>query len=438
MVKAAIPARLFARIEPYGHLAEAVLAQAWNGFPARDLKVIGVTGTDGKTSTCSLITQMLRQAGCKVAMLTTVAVDYGDGAGERPNQTRLTTTGAMSIAKTLRRIRSSGAEWLVLETTSHALAQYRTWGVPYSVAVLTNISHEHLDYHGTFERYLAAKRRLFELTDNHKTGLRAGVINADDPQADNFVSAVSNPLTYGIKKGELRAHSIKLTAAGSRYTAKIGRQQYRIQCHLPGSFNVSNSLAAVGVGHVLGLTKEQIEQGIAALESVKGRMTRIDEGQEFEVIVDYAHTPDSFKKIFSELKPVTRGRLICVFGSAGRRDELKRTKQGFIAGQYCDVVIITEEDDRDCDGWEIMREIAEGAKTAGMVEDQDLLLIHQREAAVQRAVTIAKKGDLVLLLGKGHESNILTNGPGGPGSMVKRPYNEITVARQAVNKRLGR
>lgn len=434
IVKKLIPGQLFKTIEPFGHLAEAIIAQTLNGFPARDLKVIGVTGTDGKTSTSTLITQMLRDAGYKVAMMTTIAVDYGDGAGEQANNTRLTTVGAMQLAKTLKRIKNSGAEWLVLETTSHALAQHRNWGVPYQLAVLTNISHEHLDYHGTFENYVAAKRMLFEQCDRNKKGLRLGVINADDPQASVFASAISSSLMYGVDHGELKASNIKLTPAGSRFTAKLGKQEWRIELHLPGSFNIYNALAAIGVGQAIGLTKQQVEQGIASLKSVEGRMARIDEGQNFEVIVDYAHTPESFKKIFEEVKPITKGRLITVFGSAGRRDEAKRAKQGRLAGDYSDFVIVTEEDDRDCDGQEILDQIAGGAVEAGKVKGQNLLLIHQREQAVAKAIDLARPGDTVLLLGKGHEKSILTNGPAGVGTQTKRDYDEVKVARQAINR----
>lgn len=434
IVKKLIPSGLFKTVEPFGHLTEAVIAQSLNGFPARKLKVIGVTGTDGKTSTSTLITQMLRSSGYKVAMMTTIAVDYGDGAGEQANKTRLTTVGAMELAKTLKKIKNSGTEWLVLETTSHALAQHRNWGVPYHLAVLTNISHEHLDYHGSFENYVAAKRMLFEQCNKNKNGLRLGVINADDAKAGVFASAVDSSVMYGVDSGELRASNVKLTPAGSQFSAKLDDKQWDIKLHLPGSFNVYNALAAVGAGQAIGLSKQQIEQGIDSLKSVEGRMARINEGQDFEVIVDYAHTPESFKKIFEEVKPITKGRLITVFGSAGRRDEAKRAKQGRVAGEYSDIVIITEEDDRDCDGQEILIQIAEGVIEAGKQKGEELLLIHNREQAVTEAIKLANTGDIVLLLGKGHEKSILTNGPEGVGSLVKRDYDEVKVARKAIAK----
>lgn len=457
LVKKLIPTSLFRSIEPMGHLAEAMLEQTVAGFPAKRLKVIGVTGTDGKTSTCTLITQMLRENGYKVAMLTTISVDYGDGKGEQANPSRMTTMGSKQLVRQLKKIKAAGAEWLVLETTSHALAQHRVWGVPYYLAVMTNMSHEHLDYHGTFERYRDAKRMLFKMTNKNKKGLRTGIVNADDATADLFASDVTTPISYGIQAGQIRASDIKLTPAGSRYTVNVPSSgqdsqpiEYHIECHIPGSFNVYNSLAALCAGRAIGLTKEQIEKGIGSLRAVEGRMTAINEGQTFGLIVDYAHTPESFEKIFHELRPVTSSRMIAVFGSAGRRDEAKRARQGEVAGRLCDVVIVTEEDDRDIDGQEILEQIAGGAEQAGKKRDQNLFLIHKREDAVQKAIDIAMPGDTVVLLGKGHEKSILGNGPKAaelrerpqddtdPERVVKRDYDEVTVARAAVRKKLGK
>jgi UDP-N-acetylmuramoyl-L-alanyl-D-glutamate--2,6-diaminopimelate ligase len=456
VVKKLIPANLFSDIEPYGHLAEAMIEQAITGFPARGLKIIGVTGTDGKTSTSTIITQMLRHAGLKVAMMTTISIDYGDGV-EHPNPTRLTSLGSAQLIKSLKKVKQAGAEWLVLETTSHALAQHRVWGVPYSIGVMTNVGHEHLDYHRTFERYRDAKKMLFEHVNANKKGLQVGIANADDPSGELFAKAVKNPVLYGVDKGGLRAANIKLTPSGSIYSAivmshelrvKSEENSYQITCHLPGSFNVYNSLAAVAVGRAVGLTKTQIEQGIASLRSVEGRMTRVDEGQDFDVIVDYAHTPESFEKVFKEVKPLVKGKLIVLFGSAGRRDVEKRAQQGEMAGKYGDVVIVTEEDDRDIDGQEIMEQIASGSSQAGKIKDKDLFLVHEREMAVEFAVKLAKTGDMILMLGKGHEKSILSNGPKAaeyrsrpqddldPERVIKRDYDEVKVAQEAIKSEL--
>jgi UDP-N-acetylmuramoyl-L-alanyl-D-glutamate--2,6-diaminopimelate ligase len=448
LAKRLIPISLFKALVPYWHMLKSVYHQTAAGFPARGMTVIGVTGTDGKTSTSTLITQMLRNSGKKVAMMTTISVDYGDGRGLQANPTRLTTFSADQLVKALKKMKQSGVEYLVLEVTSHALHQRRVWGVPFSIAVFTNLGHEHLDYHGTFEHYRDAKRLLFQATNKNKKGLRTGVFNADDGVAEYFARDIAHPLGYGRDHGGLRATNVKLSPLGSKYVAKIADEAYQIECNVPGSFNVYNSLAAVGVGRALGLTDKQIEEGIASLKEVEGRMTKIDEGQDFAVIVDYAHTPESFDKIFAEVKPLAQNRLICVFGSAGRRDEEKRAKQGAIAGKWCDIVIVTEEDDRDIDGEEIMRQIVSGAESSGKILNKDVLMVHKREEAVQMAINAAKSGDLVILLGKGHEKSILHNGPqaaelrhlpqddGDERRVLKRAYDEVTVARQAIQNKV--
>ncbi len=408
-VKKVIPRELFRSIEPLGHKAEAILTQTKLGFPAKGLNIIGVTGTNGKTSTCFMIHRMLVDAGYKVGLMTTVA--YGVGDDIKPQVAHMTTSGPAVLLGRIKQMRAQGAEWIILETTSHALAQHRVWGIPYSLVVMTNVTHEHLDYHRTFERYRDAKRLLFKHANSNKNGLRTGVLNADDPSAHLFASDIAHPISYGLKAGDLRAKNIKLTPAGSQYIVEIGSDKYNITCHLPGSFNVANSLAAVGVGRALGLSVKQIEQGIAALHRVEGRMDHIDEGQDFSVIVDYAHTPDSFEKLFKDMRPLVKGKLIVLFGSAGRRDEAKRAVQGELAGKYADEVIITEEDDRDIDGQEIMEHIASGAKKSGKQQGKDLFLVHDRPEAIAFAFKRAKKDDVVMLLGKGHEKDILRNGP---------------------------
>jgi UDP-N-acetylmuramoyl-L-alanyl-D-glutamate--2,6-diaminopimelate ligase len=424
--KKLIPPAVFERVEPAGHLAEAVGYNVLNGFPARGMKVIGVTGTNGKTSTCFMIHKMLSQAGIKTGLMTTVA--YGVDDDIRPQVHHMTNVPVPELMQRLKWMKSQGIEWLVLETTSHALAQHRIWGVPYSVAVMTNVTHEHLDYHKTFERYRDAKRMLFKLANKNRQGLRTGIINADDPSASLFAADVARPVLYGLEGAEnatIVAKNVELTPDFVRYQAVTDDESYDITCRVPGSFNVSNSLAAVGVGRTLGLSKQQIEQGIAALEGVEGRMTNIDEGQDFSVIVDFAHTPDSFEKLFRDLKSVVKGKLIVMFGSAGRRDEAKRAVQGKLAGEYADEVVITEEDDRDVDGLTIMNEIAAGAEEAGKVRDRDLFLVHDRTEAINFAIGRAQRGDTVLLLGKGHEKTIeRANG--------ENPWDEIATAHQAL------
>ncbi|MFZ1323654.1 MAG: UDP-N-acetylmuramyl-tripeptide synthetase [Candidatus Saccharimonadales bacterium] len=427
LLKKLLPASLFKKIEPTGHLLEAMLLHALHGFPARNLKVIGVTGTNGKTTTTFMIHKMLVEAGYKAGIMSTVA--YGVGDDIHPQIHHMTNVPVRELIGRLKWMRGQGVDWIVLETTSHALAQNRVWGIPYSIAVMTNVTHEHLDYHGTFENYRDAKRKLFKLADKNKKGLRMGIINAEDPSATLFGGDIKRNVTYGQHLGELRAQNVKLTSGGSRYKAVYRGDELRIECHIPGEFNVYNSLAAVAVGGVLGLNKEQIERGIAALRRVEGRMDPVNEGQDFDVIVDFAHTPDSFEKLFKDLRPVVKGKLIVLFGSAGRRDEAKRAIQGRLAGEYADEVIITEEDDRDIDGNEIMDMIAGGAEEAGKIRDKDLFLILDRPGAIKFAVSRAQKGDTLLLLGKGHEKTI-------ERADGEHPWDEISTVRAALRERL--
>lgn len=424
-VKRLIPRGWFIALEPYGHLVEAVVFNILYGFPGRGLKVIGVTGTNGKTTTSFLIHRMLHEAGYKTGLMSTVG--YGVGDDIKPQLQHMTSVTVPNLMRRLRYMRQQKVDYLVLETTSHALAQHRIWGVPYSVAVLTNITHEHLAYHRTFERYRAAKRELFKLANRNKAGLRTGVINADDPNADYFAQAIQTVVTYGTKHGELRASKVKLGGTGVSYEVKAGSDTYHITTQLPGSFNVDNSLAALAVGRVLGLRVEQIEQGIAALASVEGRMTPIKEGQDFDVIVDYAHTPDSYKKLFKDIRPVVKGKLIVLFGSLGGGDMAKRPQQGHLAGTYADEVIVCEEDDREEDGQVIMEDIAVAVEKAGKVRNKNLFLIHDRTEAINFAIKRAQKGDTVLLLGKGHEKTIERNDG-------EHPWDEIATAHAALKR----
>lgn len=426
IVKSVIPKKLFTKIEPAGHLVESVIANVRYGFPARRVRVIGVTGTNGKTTTTFFIQRMLHEAGVKAALTSTVA--YGIGADIKKQAEHITTAKAGVLQRRIKEFARQGAEWVVVETSSHSLAQNRVWGIPYEIGVLTNLTHDHLEYHGTFESYREAKRRLFKIVNKH--GLRFGVVNSEDPSASLFADTVANSISYGLKRGDITASNIKLTSEGSTYTAKVGKDTYKITINIPGEFNVYNSLAALAVGRKLGLTKEQIEHGLAALTGVEGRMNAIDEGQQFKVLVDFASTPDGFEKFFSSVRPLVKGKLVAVFGSAGRRDESKRAEQGRIAGRYADVIIATEEDDRDEDGMRILEQIAEGATESGKVRDTSLHLVHNREEAIAFALRqVSEEDDMVVLLGKGHE-NTLERADGD------YPWNESEVARKAIRELL--
>lgn len=380
---------------PY-HIGKAAFWGMRYGFPGRRLKVIGVTGTNGKTTTSFMIWKMLNNAGHKAGVMTTV----GWGVDEIHEQMEhMTTVDSGTLNKRIKAIADAGAEYLVLELTSHAMAQHRSLGIPIDVAVMTNVTHEHLDYHKTFEKYRDAKRKLFKQA-------KFGVVNADDPSAAYFEVDVKEFMSYGIENGELKAAKIKLLPDGVEYVIPAEKNM-KIKTQIAGNFNVYNSLACVAVGKRLGLTEKEIKDGIFALKEVEGRMVTIDEGQDFTAIMDYAHTPDSFEKLLPDMKKATTGRLIVMFGSAGgRRDPSKRKPMGEIAGKYADIVILTEEDDRDTPGEEILEQIAEGARENGKKDDKNLFKILDRPTAILEACKVAKKGDTVLFLGKGNEKTI--------------------------------
>lgn len=419
-VKKIIPVNLFRQIEPTGHLLESVVANIRYGFPSKNMHVIGVTGTNGKTTTTFLIHRMLTEAGYKSAMMSTVA--FGIGNDIKQQNEHVTTAAAGKLQKQLRDFKRAGVEWLVLETSSHSLAQYRVWGVPYQIAVMTNVTGDHLDYHGTFDNYLNAKKRLFKIAGKNKHGF--GVVNADDSSSAEFVKCVPKTMTYGIGKGQVAASDVKLSSDGSTFIATAGQDKYNISINIPGEFNVSNALAAITVGREVGLNVEQIENGIAALEGVEGRMSVVSEGQSFKVIVDFASTPDAFDKLFESVRPATKGKLVAVFGSAGRRDASKRAVQGKIASRYCDEVVLTEEDDRDVDGNEILAQIASGAEKVGKIKDKDMFLILDREEAIKFALSrVSNADDTVVLLGKGHEKTI-------ERADGEHCWNEIEIAKK--------
>ena len=447
-------------VKPW-HLAQAVAASTKYDFPAKKLRVIGVTGTNGKTTTCFMIWKMLNEAGRKAGLLTTVAwggvggdetdvVDEGEDARHLHRQFEHMTTERVEVLnQRMRAVADAKAEFLVLEVTSHALSQFRTWGVPVEIAVFTNLTHEHLDYHKTMERYRAAKLKLFKQAEY-------GVVNADDENGIYYeaVFAPGHYSSYGIKNGQIRAKSVKLAENGISYScgdisgfgdySSGDIKELKIRTQIPGIFNVYNSLAAVAVGLKVGLTGKQIEQGIAALTAVEGRMTRIREGQDFEVIVDYAHAPDALEKVFRSVKPAQRAgaasgrkssrqlgpgrRIIAVHGGAGRRDSSTRALRGEILGRESDVVIITEDDSRDEDPRKIAAQFVEGAEKAGKRMGEDLFVELDRRKAIEKAIKMARKGDLVLILGKGHEKTILRK----EGAVA---FEDIKVAREILKKR---
>lgn len=412
---------LIEAVKPPLHRLESVLHHVVRGFPLKGMKAIGVTGTDGKSTTCLMIAQMLRENGFKVGLITTVHVDYGEGEG--PSPTSQTTPGVGMLLSMFKRMKQNGVEWVVVETSSHALDQGRVWGVPYEIAVMTNVTHEHLDYHGTFERYRDAKRRLFRQTDLNRAGKRIGIVNADDPSANLFKGDIKHPVTYGIDGGDLRATDIKLTSGGSRFKAGYQGRELRIECHIPGRFNVYNSLAAAAVGGAVGLTKDQIEKGIASLLRVPGRMERVQAGQGFEVIVDYAVTAEALRNVLTAVRSTTKGKIHLVFGATGDRDKAKRPAMGKAAAELADEIYLTDDETYTEDPELIRNAVLEGIRHAdGMPKTR---VLPDRREAISEAVKAAKPGDTVLLTGIGHQKYRNMGGQ-------KVEWDEREVAREAI------
>ena len=399
---------------PYHWLKSAIYGVV-NGFPAKQLRVIGVTGTNGKTTTCFMIWKMLNEAGHKTGLMTTVG--WGVEKVEKQIE-HMTTVDCAQMNERIKKIVEAGAEFLVLEVSSHALSQFRDLGIDFEIAVMSNVTHDHLDYHRTFERYRDAKRKLFKKA-------RFGVVNADDPSAKLFREDVPAGVTYGIEKGDIRAVDVKLKTDGVEY--KIKGTDVKIKTQIAGQFNVYNSLAAACVGKRLGLNDKEISKGIQALDAVEGRMMTIDEGQNFTLMIDFAHTPDAFEKLFDSIRGTVKGRVIALHGAAGRRDETTRAIRGEIMGREADIVIVTEDDSRDEPVEKIAQMIAEGAEKEGKVLDKDLFIETERPKAIELACKLAKKGDLVLLLGKGHEKTLFRNS----GEI---DYLEEREARKALKK----
>ncbi|MBQ3441474.1 UDP-N-acetylmuramoyl-L-alanyl-D-glutamate--2,6-diaminopimelate ligase [Candidatus Saccharibacteria bacterium] len=397
---------------PY-HFAQSAIAGVKYHFPGKNLRVIGITGTNGKTTTAFMVWQMLNHAGFKTGLMTTVAWGVNK---LKPELGHMTTVDAFTLNSRIADIKNQGAEFLVLEVTSHALAQFRTLGIPIEIAVFTNLTHDHLDYHKTLTKYRAAKGKLFKKA-------KFSILNADDSATKYYQTLAQEYTTYGIKSGQNRAESLKLTVNGVKYS--LG--DINIETKIPGEFNVYNSMAAALVGQKLGLTPKQIHDGIKSLEAVEGRMNIIDEGQPFTVIVDYAHAPDALEKVFDSVKD-HKGRIISVHGGAGRRDPSTRPIRGAILAQHSDIVIITEDDSRDEDPEAIAAGFIKGAEKHGKVMNKDLFKELDRGKAIALAIKMAKKGDLVLILGKGHEKTILrADGP--------HDFEDIKVAQKLLKAR---
>ena len=397
--------------------------------PGSALGVIGVTGTDGKTTTTYLIDVILRRAGYRTGMIGTVAVRIGDRIIE--HDTRQTTPESLEIQRLLARMRDSGVEWSVTEATSHGLVLHRLDDVPIDIAVVTNITREHLDFHGTIDAYRRAKARLLEaaVRSRDRDYPHAAVLNADDEGARSIAGwADGIPTLWYSRRGanaDVVAEDVHLDAQGSTFRLILPSGAADVRLALIGGFNVENALAAAGVAYAVGCSPEQIASGLASLVAVPGRMHRVDAGQPFSVFVDYAHTPDALEKMLRLLRSLVKGRLIAVFGSAGERDRTKRPLQGAVSARLADFSIFTSEDPRFEEPDAIIAEIAVGADEVGAVAGRDYLCIEDRRAAIRAAIQMAGPGDAVLLAGKGHEQCMIYGAE-------RRPWDEAREAAEAL------
>ncbi len=403
-------------IVPRTRDALADAADAWYRRPSEQLEVIGLTGTDGKTTTSFLAVAALEAGGRRPGMIGTVVVRVGDE--QRPNDDRNTTPEAPELQALLAEMVAAGNDSVVMEATSHGLAQSRVRNGRFKVGIVTNVTSEHLEFHGTLEAYRAAKARLVEEAP-------LAILNADDGAFDYFREhARDRVMTYAVDApADLRATAIEARADGSTFTVEGPHGSAVVELRLPGAFNVYNALAALALAEAEDIDPAAAAAAIGSVAGVPGRMERIDAGQPFGVVVDYAHTADSLAKVLRTLRPLTTGRLMVVFGSAGERDRVKRPAMGRVAAELADIAIVADEDPRLEDSRDINEAIADGARAAGAEDGETLLVIDDRRAAVARAIGLARPGDMLLLAGKGHEGSIIYG-------TEKRWWDEREVARQ--------
>jgi UDP-N-acetylmuramoyl-L-alanyl-D-glutamate--2,6-diaminopimelate ligase len=449
------PGVAFVRVRS-SRFAMSALADRFYGSPSRSLALIGVTGTEGKSTTVYLIHQLLEAAGKKAGFISTA--QYSEGDGERWNPEHQTTPEATVIHRFLRLMRDKGAEYAVLEASSHGLSPRtnRLGDAAFDAGVMTNVAHEHLEFHGTWEQYRHDKANLFraigktaktfrpwgnsggEAAGPARPGPPFGVVNGDDGSASYFAEAAAYPVyRFSVRDApaDLSLQSLESAAEGNRYRLKIQETGETLEFYdrLPGAFNAGNVLAALlTLSRLLGAPVRDFLPLVPSLKPVRGRMTAVQKGQPFEALVDFAHTPSSFSALFPPLRErLDRrgGRIISLFGSAGERDTAKRPEQGRIASRWSDILFLTDEDPRGEPPEAILEAIAQGVReeTPGRREGVDMFLIPHRPAAIRAAFSLARPGDLVLLLGKGHENSILYAG-------YTLPYDEISEAEQALSE----
>jgi UDP-N-acetylmuramoyl-L-alanyl-D-glutamate--2,6-diaminopimelate ligase len=418
------------------HRSNEALASAaawWFGDPSHELDVVGVTGTNGKTTTTFLAAAALEAIGWPTGIVGTIGIRVAGTLrrNDRPN----TTPGAIDLQGVLREMVEADRRAVVIETSSHGLAAERVGSVAYGAAIFTNLSHEHLDFHGTFDAYRAAKLSLFERLPREGRDRRRGigVVNLDDANGRAFAAATTGAgaraITYGVDPGaDVRLLALEGDASSSRFDVDAGGQNLNIALRIGGRFNAHNALAVVGLGLGWGLDLGRVAAGLGELPGVPGRMEAVVRGQPFHVVIDYAHTPGSLDAVGGELGELAAphgGRVISVFGASGERDTGKRPLMGRAAGTRSRLVIVTEDDSRNEDPAAIFEAIVTGAEAAGLQRDHEVLVIPDRRAAIAEAFARARPADVVLLAGKGHETwNI---GPSGV-----EPWSDREVAEAAL------
>lgn len=403
--------------------AMAWLAAAWEGFPSRQLVMIGVTGTDGKTSTATLLFSILREAGLRTGLLSTIKAVIGNE--EEPLALHVTTPEAPVVQRHLRRMVDAGLTHCVLEATSHGLAQHRVAAVDFDYAIVTNITHEHLDYHGSYEAYFAAKSRLFtrladpawQITSENplkRDLVKTAILNRDDASYQpllGLIQATTAHRSYGLShtaEADVYATDIHYAAQATRFQLHLATSATPIQSPLVGEFNVYNMLAAATAAESLGCSAQAIQQGLEAVEGIHGRMERVDRGQSFLVIVDFAHTPNALDKALAAARRMVAGdgRVISVFGSAGKRDVEKRRLMAEISARQAGLTVLTAEDPRTESLDDILGMMAEACRSEGGVEGQSFWRVADRGRAIYFALSLARPDDLVLVCGKGHEQSM--------------------------------
>lgn len=420
--------QILRKIIPYSfilftHKIRAVLAALVYGFPGKKIRAIGVAGTKGKTTTVNMIAKILEEGGYKVAMLSTANFQIGDK--KWLNDVKLTTTSPFYFQKFLAKAVKEKCDYAIVEISSHGLVQYRHWGVPYKTVVLTNMMSDHLDYHKTYKNYKDSHNAL--ITGN----LENLIINYDDEDLKSFLEFEKMKKYAFSLKGYKEVNGVKLIRAAdivlkekeTEFNIKTDKGQLAIKLSLIGEFNIYNSLAAIAVGLAEKIKPMAIKKALESIENIPGRLEKINEGQNFEVIVDYAHSPDSLKKVYEVVKPHVRNKIIAVLGGTGDRDKTYRSKAGAIVDEFADIVIITNEDPYSENPEKIMDQVISGIKNKEL--NKNLFRILDRKEAIKKAVALANSGDLVMITGKGAEQFMIY------GSK-KIPWDDREVARKAI------